>query len=193
MNALRQFSRVALLCIASAVVSPVLGATPTVPDERDRQVLEALLLHLLADPKFDMTRVPTNGAAVVLHVRTPEKTGFLQSHQMKSDIGGHSLPGDATYEAVVASFTNLTFRVGIVVADLTDKWGGRRFYRAFEDAHPKARGWVQAYLPGYSNDGARAVVRAGVGPSAHGAMVTALLEKSGDRWLVKWHYIAWYA
>ena len=209
MNALRQFSRVALVCIASAVVSPVLGATPTVPDERDRQVLEALLLHLLADPKFDMTRVPTNGAAIVLHVRTPEKTGFLQSHQMKSDIGGHSLPGDAerdlrhrnsqpdakpdTYEAVVASFTNLTFGAGIVVADLTDKWGGRRFYRAFEEAHPKARGWVQAYLPGYSNDGARAVVRAGVGPSAHGAIVTALLEKSGDRWLVKWHYIAWYA
>jgi hypothetical protein len=208
MNALRQSSRAALLCLACAFVSPVSGATPTVPDERDRQVLETLLLHLLADTKFDMTWVSTNRATIVLHTRTPEGTGFLMSHQIRSDIGGHSLPDDAeqdlrnrnsprdarpnTYDAVSASFTNLTFSSGIVVADLTDKWGGRHS-GSFKEAHPKARGWVEAYLPGYSKDGTRAVVRAGVGPSAHGAMVTSLVEKRDAKWAVKWHHIAWYA
>jgi hypothetical protein len=170
--------------------------------------LESLLLHLLADTNFDMTRASTNGAVIVLHTRTPEKTGFLTSDQVRSDIGSHTLPSDAerdlrrrntlpdakpdTYDAITAFYTNLTFAAPIVVADLTDKTGGRRSYGAFEEAHPKARGFVRAYLPGYSKDGTRAVVRAGVGPSAHGAMVTALLEKSGDKWVVKWHHIAWY-
>ena len=197
------------MCILCAFAQSARAATPLIPDQRDGQVLEALLSHLLTDPEFDLARVHTNGAVIVLHARTPQKTGFLTPDQMRSDIGGHTLPSDAerdlrrrnsrpdmkpdTYEAATAFFTNLTFGAGIVVADLTDKKGGRLFYRSFEDANPKARGWVEAYLPGYSKDGVRAVVRAGVGPSAHGAMVTALLEKSGDKWVVKWHHIARYA
>src|SRR6266496_1626693 len=51
----------ALVCVVCAIATPLQAATPVVPDERDRQVLETLLLHLLADPKFDMTRVSTNG------------------------------------------------------------------------------------------------------------------------------------
>ncbi len=167
------------------------------------------MLHLLADAKFDMTRVSTNGGLVVLHARTPEGTGYLMSQQMRIDIGSHTLPSDVegdlrrrntppdakpdTYDAVTAFYTNLTFAAGITVADLSDKWGGPRFYGAFEKAYPKARGWLEAYLPGYSTDGTRAVVRAGAGPSPHGAMVTALLEKRDGKWVVKWHHIAWYA
>jgi hypothetical protein len=198
-----------LLCVAFAFVSRAFGADASVPDDRDRQVLEAVLVRLLADPDFDMTRASTNGAVVVLHTRTPEKTGFLMSHQIRSDIGSHTLPSDVegdlrrrntppnakadNYDAITASYTNLTFGARIVVADLTDKTGGRRSYGAFEEAYPKARGFARAYLPGYSKDGTRAVVRASVGPSPHGAMVTALLEKLGDKWVVKWHHIAWYA
>src|SRR5882762_7608480 len=117
MNA-RQFSRIALLCTAYAVVVPISGAAPVLPDQRDRQVLETMLLHLLADTNFDMTRISTNGTSIVLHARTPEKTGFLMSHQIRSDIGSHTIPSDAesdlrrrntppdakpdTYEAVTA-------------------------------------------------------------------------------------------
>lgn len=209
MHTLRLFARIAALCMICAFAKSARAATPLIPDKRDGQVLEALLLHLLADPEFDMARVHTNRAVIVLHARTPKKTGFLTPDQMRSDIGRHTLPGDAerdlrrrnslpgtkpdTYEAVAAFFTNLTFGAGIVVADLTDKMGDRYSYGAFADANPKARGWVEAYLPGYSKDGTRAVVRAGVGPSAHGAMVTALLVKKGDKWAVKWYDIAFYA
>jgi hypothetical protein len=208
MNIFRQFSFIALTFIACSSRSSLAATKAGAPDERDRQVLETLLLHLLADSKFDMTRVSPKGVVVVLHARTPEKTGFIQADQVHSDIGDHTLPGDAernlrsrntkpdakpnTYEAVTASFTNLTFSAGIVVTDLTAIWSDRPSFQGFETAHPKARGWVEAYLPGYSKDGSFAIVRAGVGPSPHGAMVTALLEKRDKKWSVKWHNIAWY-
>jgi hypothetical protein len=197
----------AFLCFASALVSPMSGAV--VPDERDHLVLESLLLHLLADSEFDMTRAPTNQKSIVLHTRTPEKTGFLMSHQIRSDIRGRTLPSDAEADlrtrntpskreagddSVMASYTNLTFQPIIVLADLTEIWKeGRRRAAAFEKAYPQAKGWLDSYLPGYSRDGTRAVVRAGVGPSAHGAMLTAVLEKTGDKWLVKWYQISRYA
>jgi hypothetical protein len=164
------------------------------------------LLHLLADSKFDMTRVSPNGATIVLHTHTPEGTGFLMSHQIRSEIDPRTLPSDAesdlrrrntpahakpdTYDSVTVSYTNLPFATGIVVADLTEVWKGRRSLTSFADTHPKARGWLEAYLPGYSKDGTRAVVRAGVGPWAHAAMLTAVLEKRGDKWAVVWYQVA---
>jgi hypothetical protein len=209
MNAFRQFITFALLGIPLGIVPLVSSATPIVPDDRDRQVLESLLLHLLGDTNFDMTRVPTNGARIVLDAGTPEKTGFLMPHQIRSEIDGRSLPDDAeidmrrrntlvdakpdAYDSVKASYTNLTFAAGIVVADLTEMWKQRGSFRSFEDAHPKARGWLEAYLPGYSKDGTRAVVRAGVGPWAHAAMLTAVLEKRGDKWVVAWYHVARFA
>src|SRR5262245_62072827 len=133
MITLRQFCHLLLLGIVCVFSSPVSAAPP---DERDRQVLETLLLHLLSDTKFDVTRVPTNQATIVLHARTPEKTGFLESHQIRGEIGDHQLPGDAerdlrkrnsrpnakpdTYEAVAATYTNLTFAAGILVTNLAD-------------------------------------------------------------------------
>jgi len=206
MNALPQFRHLFLLCVACAFVSPVSAAPP---DQRDRQVLETLLLHLLSDSKFDMTRVSTKGATIVLHTRTPEGTGFLMSHQIRAEIGSRKLPSDAesdmrrrntpadakpdTYDSVAVSYTNLTFAAGIMLTNLTEIWKGRRSFTSFEDAYPKARGWLEAYLPGYSADGKRAVVRAGVGPWAHAAMLTAVLEKRGDKWVVVWYHIARFA
>src|SRR5437773_12169175 len=84
MNALAQFARILSLCIACVSILAARAAT-TAPDKRDGQVLDALLLHLLSDSKFDMTRVSTNGATIILHARTPEKTGFIQPPQMGSD------------------------------------------------------------------------------------------------------------
>ena len=191
------------------VASSTSDAPPILPDERDRQVLESVLLHLLSDPAFDMTRVPIDGAVIVLNTRTPEKTGFLMSHQIRAEIGSRKLPTDAesdmrrrntpadakpdTYDSVAASYTNLTFAAGIVVTDLTDTWKERRSFASFEDAHPIARGWLEAYLPGYSADGNHAVIRAGVGPWAHAAMLTAVLQKRGDKWVVAWYYVARFA
>jgi len=203
MNALQRLRHIFLLCIACALTVP---ASAAAPDERDRQVLETLLLHLLADSTFDLTQVSPKRATIILHTRTPEKTGFLMPHQIRSEIDGRTLPSDAesdlrsrntpvdarpdTYDSVTACYTNLTFAAGIVVTNLTEIWKGRGSFTSFEDAYPKARGWLEAYLPGYSKDGTRVVVRAGVGPWAHAAMLTAVLEKRRDKWRVVWYYVA---
>ena len=184
------------------------GATLTSSDQRDRDVLQAVLLRLLTDSEFNMTRASSNAAVIVLHSRTSQKTGFLQTHQMRSDIGKHTLPKEAekdlqernsprnprpdTYDAINSSFANFPFATNILVADLTGKMGSL-LYREFRKAYPNACGWVEAYLPGYSKDGRTAVVRALVGPWTHAASVTAVLEKSGEKWNVKWHHIAFYA
>ena len=62
--------------------------------------------------------------------------------------------------------------------------------KSFWESYPNARGFVRAYLPGYSEDANQALVRAGVGPSAHGAMLTALMEKQGEkcRFCVEYRY-----
>jgi hypothetical protein len=83
------------------------------------------------------------------------------------------------------------FGSGIVVTNLAEVSKGRGFL--FKDAQPKARGWLEAFLPGYSKNGTRAVIRAGVGPWAHAAMLTAVLEKRGDKWAVVWYYVARFA
>jgi hypothetical protein len=70
------FRRCLLFCLAIAFAPSAWSATSAAPDERDRQVIESLLLHLVSDAKFDVTRVPTNGASIVLNVRTPEKPAF---------------------------------------------------------------------------------------------------------------------
>lgn len=58
---------------------------------------------------------------------------------------------------------------------------------------PKAQAYVQAYLPGYSKDRARAVLRIRFGPSAHGASATFFLVKEGYAWIVRWRRLAYYA
>lgn len=189
--------------LALAFSASFVAASETTPSERDRQVLNSLLSFLLTSTNFNLTGVATNGTTVVLHARTPEKTGFLHSSQMRADIAKQILPADAvtdlrerntppdaktnTYPAVAASYTNLTFSTNILVAELSPLWKDRRLLNAFEQAYPQARGYVQSYLPGYSKDGNQAVVRAMVGPTPHGAMLTVLLEKTGDTWTVKWH------
>lgn len=158
MKASRTFSAVVWFCVVFAFAPPVSGAPP---DERDRQVLETLLLHLMSDPKLDLTRVPTNGATIVLHVRTPEKTGFLMSGQIRSDLGNRTLPDDTEgdlrprntpadakagpFDTVTAFYTNLAFAAGIVVTNLSEIRQQGRSFRSFEDAHPRARGWLEAY------------------------------------------------
>ena len=91
----------------------------------------------------------------------------------------------------MASYKGLKFASSIVTANLSKVWK-RRPFGSFEGTYPKARGWLEAYLPGYSTDGTQAVVRAGVGPWVHGAMLTAVLAKRGDKWTVIWYHVAFF-
>jgi hypothetical protein len=197
MNALRDFSCTVLLFGVCAV--PACGpprapsgspARIVAPDQRDGEVLQALLLHLLGDPEFGNRPALTNGAVIVLDARTSNWPHIIDGEPMRLDLEEQGLPSDLESGAFFRSnqpnttnyFTNFTFVSPIVVVDIEGMG-----WKAFVKAYPKPRGYVEAALPGYSDDGKRAVVFATFGPSSHGAMATAVLEKSGDKWVVKWH------
>lgn len=189
--------------------SDALEMPATTPTEQDRQVLEALLLRLLKDVDFDMTKAPISGASIVLHTRTPEFISSSARNQIESELEGRKFSPEllsnllkrntppaqkqGEYDAIAASYTNLTFAAGIVVTNVHVFRKSGREFDWFEKAQPKARGWIEAYLPGYSKNGAVAMVRARTGPWVHGAALTAVLEKSGTVWKVKWYKVAFYA
>lgn len=56
----------------------------------------------------------------------------------------------------------------------------------------KARGWVDVFLPGYSQDGSKAVLRFWFGPTPHGAAGTYVLVKKDGHWTVVWRRFAHY-
>src|ERR1044071_7675700 len=93
MNTLRQFSRFLVLYAGCGFVWPLFAAPPTPPDERDRQVIETVLLHLLSDSQFNLTRGSDTGTNIVLNIQTPNKTGMIRPGQMSRDIGkGNTIP-----------------------------------------------------------------------------------------------------
>lgn len=58
-------------------------------------------------------------------------------------------------------------------------------FDTFERAFPTAYVWIRALLPAYSQDGSEAVVRASLGPSPHGCLVTVLLHLRNGRWEIE--------
>jgi hypothetical protein len=195
------------LCLAFALAARA-ESPATTPDQRDRDVLQTLMLHLLTDSQFNFVRPSAKGTNVVLHLRTPEKTGFLLSGQLRSDTATNILstdleaslrqrntPPDAFTNsdiAVTAYYTNLTFTNAITIADIASLSDRPLSYGAFEKAYPHSQCWFEPYLPGFSTAGHSAIIRAFVGPTPHGATVTALLEKRGDQWIIKWCKLARY-
>jgi uncharacterized protein (TIGR02246 family) len=81
----------------------------------------------------------------------------------------------------------------IVVRDLDELFGRAdgplSAIAAFDERHPDAWGYVSAHLPGYSNDGDRAVIVFEGGPSAHGLDWVYMLTRRGKRWEIQWRHL----
>lgn len=50
-------------------------------------------------------------------------------------------------------------------------------------------GWLRPWLPGYSQDGKRALCRFVAGPSAHGIRGAYMLKKTGTKWKIEWRFL----
>jgi len=168
------------------------------PNARDSAVVEAVVSHLLTQSDFSFAGQPADGTHVVLHDRTPDKTGFLKPQQMRVAFGDQTLCDELeldlkrrneipdSFDAVVASYAGLDFSEAVVVDAVIGSEG-------FEKKHSQARAWFEPYLPAYSEDGTRAVVYGFVGPWAHAATVAAILKQSEGAWVVESYFLAYYA
>jgi hypothetical protein len=177
----------------------ILAAEPRAT-ERDGKVMETLLLKVLADPELDLiSKNDKSRTNVLLVCLTPPKFEITGKSQIESDTHQkvplkelenleirNRIP--KTYDTLRASYQNLKLSPPIQIIEVQNRESLSR--AEFEKNFPEARAWVEAFLPGYSQDGATAFVRGLVGPAADGATVTAFLKKNGDDWEIVWHKIA---
>jgi hypothetical protein len=176
----------------------------------DRAVIEAVGRHLLAGGRFPTNKEEAARSNVVLENAAP-KGPVLVPCASDCVEQGRELPPWALQALKTRndSMERSAFRwesvcprcrAPILVVDNMDKalleaadpsLGELRFLavgseETFARAFPEARGWLAAFLPGYSPDCSQAIVRAWVGPSPHGSLATALLRRRGDEWLIEW-------
>lgn len=176
-----------------------------VASDVDRQVLQALLLALAEDKEFPAPE-DASKPIMVLHFRNPELSEpLVNAAQVSSDTGGKVLPHDAWNDLVRRNvvrrdpktrevyYEGLPFDPKIAVGNAFPEPPPPLQGKTFQEENPDARGFVAAWLPGYSADGNTAVVRARVGPVKRLANLTAILRKQGDRWAVVWRKISVYS
>lgn len=175
--------------------TPSVGKIASIPD---RDVLEALLLAVVADKDFPAPPSPDK-AVIVLHERNPQSVGpLINAAEVSYETGQKDLPKDAWDDLVrrnvvrqnpnsrPISYEGLKFDPKIQVGNAFPGPEPPFIGKTFEEVYPTARGWVNAWVPGFSKDGRTAIVRAEIGPSTHMATLTAILQQVGGKWSVTW-------
>ena len=165
----------------------------------DRQVLEALLLAVEADNDYPPP-ASADKKVIVLHRRTPKLIEpVIDTFRLNYDTGGRVLPKDAWDDLVrrntvrldkhsrEVSYEGLSFNPSIQVGNAFPGPEPPFLGKTFDEVFPQARGWVEAWVPGYSKDQKTAVVRANVGPTDKVATLTAILKLQEGKWAVVWH------
>ena len=191
-----------LSCVVLAQ-GPVESSTKAQPigkqaSDLDRQVLQALLLTVRTDPGFPAP-AKNEKSAIVLHQRTPKLIDpIVNAAQLSYETGGRVLPKDAWDDLVrrnlirlspdsrIISYEGLNFDSSIQVGNAFPGPEPPFLGKTFEDVFPQARGWVEAWVPGYSKDGKTAIVRARVGPTEKWATLTAIMKLQQGKWTVAW-------
>lgn len=176
-----------------------LDVSPKLPEDllaEDVLVLETVLDDLFLWKDSAMVSNSTGKDIVVLAAETVEKSGMLSAGQLCADLEAHgySVPDDAgvnlgqrnTKAVPLLGFKSRNSNV--LVRDLE----GIKSDFDFTVSYPRARCYVHAWLPGYSQDRRTAVLRFWIGPSPHGATGTYLLIKETDTWTVKWQHKRYY-
>jgi hypothetical protein len=170
-------------------------------DDRDREVLEAFLKHLVDSWTADDLG-PKNRRDVILDAYTPfdnpewflgalKKSGLPKAAatELEADVGRRNGAGPAR-------LADLTFASPrIIVKDLgvansrQDFFGNVPDYDELQKSHPGLAAYAIACLPGYSRDGNTAAVRVLHGPPSdpHGlSSWTGLLVRTKGVWKVTW-------
>jgi hypothetical protein len=186
----------------SQPIAPPMGKTASGPD---RDVLEALLLTVVEDKDFPPPASGDKGV-IVLHERNPKSVdSLINASQVSFETGGKDLPKDAWDDLIrrnvirqnpnsrQITYKGLQFDPKIQVGNAFPGPEPPFVGKTFEDVYPSARGWISAWVPGYSKDGHTAVVRAQVGPCDHLATLTAILKQLNGKWVVIWRKYSVYS
>ena len=138
---------------------------------------------------------------LILHVQSRMPTLILSTKQIRSEARRSQLKVakkvcDDLVERNAESVSLAEFRPrnrNVVVRDLSGVDVTRRYlaFKKFKTKFPNARGFVQTWMPGYSQDGNTAIVRFRCGPprdqqNSAGQVGTYLFTRNGDQWEIQW-------
>jgi hypothetical protein len=174
-------------------------------ENEDYQILETVLLDLIEFKEFKPFVRDGKRTKIVLHEKSAgggrEDSSFYLSddqldgerhdqkpHLILPDIRRNLRRRNPIDPVSLGAFKPSSPK--ILVRDLSGLMGE---FDEFSGKYADARGYVEAWLPGYSKDRQTAVLRAWFGPTAHGATVTYLLAKKKGKWTVVWRKVAHYA
>jgi ankyrin repeat protein len=163
----------------------------------DRQIIELALLDMLSYKGKDLWLVD-KGKNIVLVNKTAGGSGFPLDDQLNSELD-EKKANELTLEirqhiaernGQPMSLT--TFRPKSPSILLWDEKTRSKEFSPFGAPPTKARAWVMVYLPGYTKQRDKAVLRFYLGPTPHGAAGTYFLVKQDGKWQVKWRDFAFY-
>src|SRR5262249_10982188 len=155
--------------------------------EADIRIFEVVLADFSKRKEAHMYLSWPKRRVLILNDHSVEKSGMLWDAQLSSEFdrkGGKDLPLRLRRALQARNKRPIEFNdlklaaKDVVVFHIKDEELGDSLGE-FDKAYPNASGYVNAWLPGYSQDGKDAVLRFWFGPSAHGAISTYRLRKSG--------------
>jgi hypothetical protein len=191
-----------LLALASLACLPELGRSdqgPAAERDPDHRLFELVLLDLANEGNRTLS-TRAGRTKVLLDRKSLGDVESLDQEQLNNglarrqtvpeDVGNSLRARNAAGPTSLASFKSTSPK--ILVGDLSEVPEGDDWQEEFEKRFPDAKGYIKAWLPGYSRDGRTAVLRFRVGPTPHGAVGTYFFEKSNGLWKVKWKHIIYF-
>jgi hypothetical protein len=178
--------------LANAFIILFLICTPARSSERkypDSELLSACIQAVM--PEISKRTTQWLGTSVYVAPKSVSTLFFVRDEQIRSELNWEDwaalsrsleLLRNRTKEGWSPPKSILVEGLDIVIAEPPkDKSSAiQPLYFAF-------------WPPGYSDDMSTGVVRAAVGPSAHGATVTCQLTKHGDSWSIVNKWVTFYA
>jgi len=183
-----RFTTVLLISLAcQAEGSP--PAPKSQSSEDPKSSLDATLINLVIKDFATQPIWPNDPGAkkrlIVVDLETDGPSGMLSDDQILSDTRkeGWQLNSELLSNLRLRNSDKKPLRgisVGrnVVNENLSKLPNGLDWPTSLEKKHPNAKAWVNFWLPGYSKDGTRAVVRFWFGETPHGAIGTYLLIKT---------------
>lgn len=187
-----------------------LSEKPAFPESGDDiAILAAVSEHVLTEREFVWRKAQFGiTSQVLVDSNSARISGFLSAHQIRSEF--RSEPKMAFPDLLFASLLERNqesrrweefvppdsriLMVNLAEFETRENRNSNFSNRSrLEDRFPRMAVWIQAWRPGYSDNGQQAVLRFHIGPSPHASIGTYILEKVSGHWYVRTWKFSYFA
>lgn len=167
----------------------------------DDEILQLVLEDFASRKVPFIEEGKADGSVIVVNVQTSGRSGFSSESQVSADLMHENwkVPAQLLQDLNRRNDHPVSLRESrlgarVVFEDLSQPENESYLVisAGIRKKHPKATALVYIWLPGYSTDQTKSVVRFSFGPTPHGATATYLLVKADGKWMIKNYKFAYY-